>query len=93
MIGVWWRRALGGALWDTVRIGRRTLVDGKIILNADVSIRSVRTGNASGTLTNNSTAYPVNAGFVGDILPAIEDVPLSGDAALTCTVLEPFLSI
>lgn len=84
---------LGGALWDTVRIGRRTIVDGKIILNADVSIRSVRTGNASGTLTNNSTACPVNAGFVGDILPAIEDVPLSGDAALICTVLEPLLSI
>ena len=84
---------MGGTLRDTVRIGRRTIIDGKIILNADVSIRSVKQGNAGGTLTNNSTACPVNAGFVGDILSAIEDVPLSGDAALICTVLEPFLSV
>ena len=42
--------------------------------------------------TNSSAACPVNIAFCGDALPAMAE-PFSGEADLTCTVLEFFLSV
>ena len=46
-----------------------------------------------GSHTNSSAACPVNIAFCGDALPAMAEEPFSGDADLTCTVLEFFLSV
>ena len=45
-----------------------------------------------GRLTKRSTACPVNAGFLGDDLPAIVDAPLSSEVCLSCTVVVSLLS-
>ena len=43
-------------------------------------------------LTKSSTACPVNAGFLGDDVPAIAAGPRSGDVRLTCTVVASLIS-
>lgn len=43
--------------------------------------------------TNNSTAFPVIAGFDVYGWLAILDTPSSGDADVTCTVVEVFRSV
>lgn len=47
---------------------------------------------SSERLTKSSTPCPVNAGFLGDDLPAIVDDALSGEVCLGCIIVPFFLS-
>lgn len=68
------------------------IVEREIALSSKGHYLAVKTSARRGCLTNRSAACPVNAGFDGEVRPAIPNVPWSGDSGLTGTVAPLFCS-